>query len=261
MKKIGKIFFALAFVVTALIAVGSVVAGDKENAERFGVIAVTSVAGFGISVQAQASGVFGLQWTRTEETLLQYLADSNRAGSQVFDNFNKGKLRFTDKILYRALLIDGFSGIQKIWDSSLAKAIGITNVDRAKLDKDVTMCVDGILIEYVNSGGAGTDPAAQNGYDSVVTAWPSGIVNGEITILQDGNPLLEDHPAHSCGSAQDSFFAKGVADAYKLKNPFIIEADKAFEVRFNFANAVAAANTDFMKISLFGVATRKRGLV
>lgn len=261
MKKASKIFFALAFVVTAIIAFGSAVAGDKESAERFGVVAVTAVAGFGIAVQAQASGVFGFQWTREEETLLNHLAESGNM--QVYDDFNKGKLRFVDKVLYRSILVDGASGIFRLWDNnnSATKQIGITNVEKAKLDKDTIVCIGGILIEYVNSGGASTDPAAQAGYDSAVTAWPAPLVNSELNIYQDGNPIIENLPTAVCGSPADSFFAKGAADAYKLKNPFILVGDKQFEVRLDLPAAIAPANTDFIKISLFGVGTRKRGLV
>lgn len=258
MKNASKIFFALAFMVTALLTVGSLIAGNEETAERFGVSAIISVAGFGMA-SVTPSGVFGFQWTREEETLLNHLAGTGN--TQVFDDFNKGKLRFVDKVLYRAALVDGASGIYKLWDNLVDKAIGISNVDNAKLDKDTIVCVGGILIEYANSGGAGVDPAAIAGYDSVVTAWPAGLVNSELTILQDGNPLVESLPTSFCGSAADSFFAKGAADAYKLKNPFILEGDKRFEVRLELPAAIAAANTDFIKISLFGVGTRKRGLV
>jgi hypothetical protein len=260
MKNASKIFFALAFVVTALIAVGSFVAGYEETSERFSVTAVIAVAGFGVASAAK-SGVFGFQWTRTEETLLNHLASADKGGTQVFDNFTKGRLRFQDRVIYRALLIDGFSGNQKIWDNTANRLVGITNVHQAKLDKDEILCIDTVLIEAINSGGAGTDPAAQAAYDSVTTAWGAGIANGQLTLKQDNNPLIVDLPGYVCGSAADSMFAKGAADGYKLKNPVILEGDKAFEVWFEFATAVAASNTDFMKVSLFGVSTRKRGLV
>ena len=256
MKRIFSIVFALALVASTAMSFGYYIKGDTENGNKFGTITLVGVTGAALSV---ASASTGLQWTRTEETLLNRLADPKAAGPQVFENYRTGRLRFRDFVLYRALLIDGASSIVKIWDNNVAKAIGVSNVKDAKLDKDTTICIDTILLEYANSGGAGTDPAAIAGYDSVVTSWPAPLVNGELTILQDGNPLLEDHPCFTCGSPADSMFAKGAADGYKLKTPFILEGDKEFEVRLNFAGTVSPANTDFLKISLFGVGTRKRG--
>lgn len=202
----------------------------------------------------------GLQWTRTEETLIEHLR-GDKSDPALAQKYLNRQLRFRDVILYRSILVDGFSGIQKVWDSTVSKAAGVTNVDRAKLDKDVTCCIDTILIGYANSGGAGTDPSNIAGYDYVVTSWPAGLRNAEVTIMQDSNPILEDHPVQSCGSMADSTFGLGRAEGYLLKSPFILEGDKNFEVRINFPQSIAAANTDFIRIDLYGIATRKRGML
>lgn len=202
----------------------------------------------------------GLQWTRTEETLINFLR-GGRVDQSSLNKYLNGEYRFQDYTLYRAILADGFTGIQKIWDSTVSKAVGVTNVDRARLDKDVHICIDTILIGYANSGGAGTDPSNIAGYDHVVTGWPAGLVNAEIQVLQDGNPLTSEISARLCGSMADSTFGVGRAEGYLCKNPFILEGDKPFEVRINFPQSIAAANTDFIRVELLGVGTRKRGMV
>lgn len=260
MKNILVKIWLAAFVLTAVFAVSAGITGNENAAEKAGVMSVVAFAGAGFAAAPKMSeSRLGLQWTRTEETLLDYLSQKSDPGAK--RKFLNGELRFVDKVLYRALQIDGFSGIQKIWDNTVSKSAGVTNVDKAKLDKDVHVCVDSILIEAINTGGSGTT-AILAGYDSVVTSWGAGLACAEITILQDDNVILLDHPTYTCGSPADSQMGKGFADSYKLKTPFIIEGDKTFEVRINFpADPGAATNTDFMRLSLFGVGTRKRGLI
>ena len=253
-----KIWLAV-FVLTAIVAVSAGVEGHKNVAEKAGVMSVVAFAGAGFAATPKMKEGLGLQWTRTEETLLEYLAQKSDPDAK--RKFMDGRLRFVDKVLYRAIQIDGFAGIQKIWDNTVSKAAGTTNVDKAKLDKDVHVCIDSILVEAINTGGSGTTPVLA-GYDSVVTGWGAGLACAEITILQDDNVILLDHPVYTCGSPADSQFGKGFGDSYKLKTPFIIEGDKTFEVRMNFpADPGGATNTDFMRLSLLGVGTRKRGLI
>lgn len=231
----------------------------ENNSDRALVVVLAMVAIPAIhSLRLTTS--LGLQWTRTEETLIEFLRGP-RADKGAAEKYLSREYRFRDYGLYRSLLIDGMNGIQKVWDSTVSKAIGITNVDRARLDKDITICIDTILVGYANSGGAGTDPSNIAGYDHVVTGWVAGLVNAEISIYQDGNPLIDDLPLRLCGSMADSTFGVGRAEGYLLKNPIILEGDKPFEVRVNFPQSIAATNTDFLRIDLLGVGTRKRGMI
>lgn len=260
-KVFSKVFLGLILMSTIALCAG-LANGNDQLKEKASYALVISIAGAGIAVAPKMDMNFGFQWTRTEETLINYLSKGNSAeGNALRGKFLNGEYRFRDYVLYRALLIDGFQGIQRIWDNTISRTTGVCNVEKAKLEKDVTVCIDTILVEYANSGGAGTDPAAITAYDSVVTAWPVGMVQAELHITQDSNPILEYHPLSTCGSPADSQFAKGRADGYALKNPFILEGDKPFEVRIDFPSQIVPTNTDFLKISLFGVGTRKRGMI
>jgi hypothetical protein len=217
----------------------------------FGILAVA-----GSFLSLPSSGL-GLQWTRTEETLINYLR-GGKVEVKTADDYINGKLRFVDYTLYRAILADGFTGIQKIWDTTVSKAIGVTNVDKARLDKDVHICIDTLLIGYANSGGAGTDPSAQAAYDHVVTSWPAALVNAEIQVYQDGVPVTSPISARLCGSMADGTFGVGRGEGYLFKNPFILEGDKPFEVRMEFPGTISVANTDFIRVEMLGVGTRKK---
>lgn len=258
LKSIFCIASLIMFIGATVLSVDASAVGQSKKSNEYGAVALLSLVGAGIAAAPKVSFSLGLQFSRTEETLLEFLKNSDPS---IYDKYGKGQLRFRDYALYKALMIDGFSGIQKIWDSGTSKATGITNVDRAKLDKDVHVCVDRILIQYVNTGGAGTDPKAVTGYDGVVTSWPAGLANGEVNIYQDGNPLLAGHPATLCGSQADSVYAVGFADAYRLSTPFILVGDKDFEITIDFPAAIAPSNTDAMRIFLLGVGTRKRGMM
>lgn len=259
MKKIILIFSLLFFAGSLVATAVHSVKGNTEAAQEAGVVSLLAFASIGIAVAPKQTYTLGLQWTRTEETLLEHLVNKGESSAKI--KFANGQLRFRDYVLYRSLLVDGFSGIQRVWDNTIARATGVTNVDRAKLDKDVTVAIGRIAIQYINTGGAGTNPAAVSGYDGVVTAWPAGLQNAEISIYQDSNPLIERHPVNTCGSQADSQFGVGQADSYSLQTPFVLEGDVPFEVRIDFPDALAAANTEFIKVMLIGVGTRKRGTV
>lgn len=259
MKKIVLIFSLLFFAGSIVAATVHTVKGNTEAAKQSGTVALLAFASAGMASVPKTNVSLGLQWTRVEETLLEHLMNKGDVNAKT--KFASGQLRFVDKVIYRAILIDGFAGIQRVWDNTVARATGITNVDRAKLDKDVHFCVGAISIQYGNSGGAGTDPAAIASYDGVVTGWPAGLINAELSVYQDSNPLLERHPVNTCGSQADSQFGIGAADCYQLKTPFVLEGDVPFEVRVDFPATISPANTDFMKIIFLGVATRKRGTI
>jgi hypothetical protein len=260
-NQVKKLFFIVSLV--ALVAAGTLfayhAATGSAEAEKFGTVAVLSFASLGLAVMPRTTYSLGLQMSRAEETLLDFL--KRKSDPNVFAKYNAGQLRFRDYNIYRAIQVDGLNGIQKIWDTTVAKSTGITNVDYGKLEKDVHMCVDRILIQYVNTGGAGTDPKAVAAFDGVVTGWPAGLANAELYIDQDNNPLISQLPVALCGSQADSQTAVGYWDAYRLTTPFVLEGDKPFEVRIDFPAALSASNTEFLKIMLLGVATRKRGLV
>lgn len=258
MKKLILIFSLLFFVGSIAAATVHTVKGNTEAAKQAGAVALFAFASAGMAVVPKTNYTLGLQWSRTEETLIQHLI--SKGDTQAGNKFAAGQLRFQDKTIYRAVQIDGFLGIQRVWDNTVARSTGITNVDRAKLDKDVHFCVDRIAIQYANLITV-TNPADVAGYTPVVGSWPAGLVNAEISITQDSNPLIERHPTAVCGSGALSQWGFGRIDSFMLQTPFVLEGDIPFEVRVDFPTAIAAANNDFLKIILLGVATRKRGSI
>ena len=151
-NQVKKLFFIVSLV--ALVAAGTLfayhAATGSAEAEKFGTVAVLSFASLGLAVMPRTTYSLGLQMSRAEETLLDFL--KRKSDPNVFAKYNAGQLRFRDYNIYRAIQVDGLNGIQKIWDTTVAKSTGITNVDYGKLEKDVHMCVDRILIQYVNTG-------------------------------------------------------------------------------------------------------------
>lgn len=194
-------------------------------------------------------------FTRVEETLLNYLKNIN---PELAPKYANRELRFRDLDIYVKKQIDGLSGTQKIMDSTSSKAVGLCNLDKGRLDKDTAFAVSHIVIGYANSG-AGTDASAVTTYTSDIGSWPAGLQSGEIEIWQDNN-LVWDGAAKSCGSQADSFLAFG-SEGRKLVAPFVLHPEKQIEIKINFASSIAPANSDFIEIFLFGVSTRKRGMV
>lgn len=258
-----KLFLIVSLALFAYCTVSATVYAATGNTEQM----ENSLAGSGVALFAAAFQLvpettykLGIKFERVEENLLEFLA-GGRVSKDTAEKYASGKLRFKDVALYRNILIDGFTGRQKVWDSTISKAVGTTNVHQAQLDADEHVCIDTIVVQYANSGGAGIDPGAISTWDSVLTSWLAGLQNSEMFITQDDNPILMDLPVSLTGSQADSPYALGRAEGYRVRNPFIIEGGKRFEVSINFPSAIAAANTDFLRIMLLGVGTRKRGLI
>jgi hypothetical protein len=207
-----------------------------------------------VALMQGQSGVSG--FSRVEETLLNYVKQRNPELAPKY--FNR-ELRFKDDTITVRTRVDGFSGTQEVLNASIAKVVGLNNVDKGQLDKDVAFAVSKIKLEYADSGGAViTDPTAVATYTQDVGGWPVALHNAEIEILQDDNILI-NLPAKKCGVHDATIFFEG----FELSNPFILEPEKQIIIRFKLANGqtINAANTEFTEVSLQGVSTRKRGMV
>jgi hypothetical protein len=203
-----------------------------------------------VGLIAGASG-----FTRVEETLLNYVKQRNPELAAKY--FNR-ELRFKDDCIYIRSKVDGLSGTQELLNSSIAKSVGTTNVDKGQLDKDVAFAIDRIKLEYADSGGAGTDLNAVITYTQDVGGWIDAIHNGELEILQDDNILL-NLPCKMLGTHDASVEFEG----YVLRNPIVLEPEKQIIVRLKLANGqtIDGANTEYTEVFLKGISTRKRGMV
>ncbi len=210
----------------------------------------------GLALAVSAPAVVGPNgFTPLQESLLNYLKNIN---PELANKFRNRELRAKDDAIYITRKVDGDSGIIEYLNSTIAKSVGTTNVDKGQLDKDVAFAFDRIKIMYADSGGAGTDLNAITTWTTDVNSWVDALVNGEIEILQDDNILLT-LPCIECGTLDLGLSFEG----YQLHNPVVLDPEKQITIRVKYANGVSmdAANTEYVKVILKGMSTRRRGMV
>ncbi len=208
-----------------------------------------------LAVTAPAVAIGPSGFSPLQEALLNYLKNIN---PELGNKFRNRELRAKDDVIYITRKADTDSGIIEYLNSTIAKSVGTTNVDKGQLDKDVVFAFDRVKIMYADSGGAGTDLNAITTWTTDVNSWVHALCNAEIEILQDDNILLT-LPAIECGTLD-----LGLAfDGYQLHNPIVLDPEKQIVVRIKYANglSVNAANTEYVKILLKGMSTRRRGMV
>lgn len=225
------------------------------------VLAAVALAFFGVpgsegaALALTAPIVSPSGFTPIQEALLAYLKNNNPEMAQKFMN---KQLRAKDDCIYITRKVDADGGIVEYLNSTVAKSVGTTNVDKGQLDKDTAFAFDRIKVLYADSGAAGTDLNAITTWTTDVNSWSAALCNGEVEVLQDDNVLI-NIPAIECGTLD-----LGLAfDGFQLKNPIVLDPEKQIIIRVKYANGltVNAANTEYVKVILGGMSTRRRGNV
>lgn len=216
---------------------------------------VPEAQGLALALTAPGIAMGPSGFSPLQEALLNYLKNIN---PDLANKFRNRELRAKDDVIYITRKVDADAGIIEYLNSTVAKSVGTTNVDKGQLDKDVAFAFDRVKILFADSGGAGTDLNAIITWTSDINSWKAALVNGEVEILQDDNVLLT-LPAIECGTLD-----LGLSfDGFKLHNPIVLDPEKQISIRVKYANGlnVDGANTEYVKITLIGMSTRRRSMV
>lgn len=190
--------------------------------------------------------------------LIEWLEKSGKLSSDTLSKYKSGKLRLVNADFYIAYQISSASaGITIIMNESTTKATGITNIDKGRLPIGVNAAIDRILIGYVTHASE-TDPKALANYDSVVSSWPAGLVNGYLHIKVDGQLVQDPIPTELCGSMADTQAGRGQYESYQLKNPIILPDDKQISLELDLPVASFASNKHHVKVWMLGSKTKQK---
>lgn len=235
----------------------------KKHHLIFGLFAVlvAMVAAFitpnaeGVAFAAMVPAVGGGYLSPVKDALWRYLTNIN---PELASKAGNRELRAKDDSIYITRKVDGDGGIIEYLNSTVAKSVGTTNVDKGQLDKDTAFAFDRIKLLYADSGGSGTDLNAIITWTTDVNGWPAALCNGELEVLQDDNVLIT-LPCIELGTLDLGLAFEG----YVLQNPIVLDPEKQITIRVKYANGltVAGSNTEYVKVVLKGMSTRRRGLV
>ncbi len=180
----------------------------------------------------------------------EFQARMHNLTADLQEGLKKGKKQLVDATLYNVKSISGNKNIRMFEDSD-DKLVGISNVSRAKLEKDEVFLLSGIQLLY----GVGAS-ADRNQSNVGAIGWKElskEIVNGEFTLRAGTQTILDrqstsvfkNHMIETVG-----VHGEGVNGFYKLANPKLIRTQEAIDMFLEWAEP--AESNAFLKVVLFG---------
>jgi hypothetical protein len=249
---------AAMFVCSAYAIADGIADDNMEQVMNATPLALLSIAS---PVVAAKNVKFGLRamgfLSPTADFLLQVLSKTQKVDQNTLQKYQRGELRLVNADFYMAFLITSLSGIQVIMDESTTKATGVTNIDKGRLPKGVNAAIDTIFVGY-DTDASITDVKEFNNYDSVVSSWPAGLVNGHLHIKVDGQLVSDPIPLELCGSMADSQAGRGKFEGYALKTPIFLPEDQQITMEVDLPEASFGSNQHAIKVWMLGSKTKNK---
>ena len=174
------------------------------------------------------------------------------------EGLKSGNKQMVDATIYVTKFVGGKSNVRMFEDSD-DKLIGVSNISKAKLEKNEVFCLSAIQVLF---GTAAADTLDQSNIAPI--EWkeiPAALQNGEFT-LRAGVQTLFDRMSnqifknHNVDTVSATAVVGGVAYGhgeigfYKLANPKLLKTQEALDMFVEWA-AAAPAHT-FVKVVLYG---------
>lgn len=156
------------------------------------------------------------------------------------DGLAQFRLQLADASIFAVKAFSSSTGTVRMFTDADSKAVGVTNLNKARLEKDEWFLITHIRV----TSGVSADPLTA-AYGVV----PAVVANGDFE-LKAGNKYLmpKDTALNVFDTTNMTDIARGV---YKLANPKWIEPGTAIEFNIRVASTTAA-NTN-LKVELMGV--------
>lgn len=211
-----------------------------------------------VNVPATAASASGKEMAAMSSMLTPELQEGLKNGSK----------RMADATIYVVKPINAAKNVRMFEDSD-DKLIGVSNISKAKLEKNEVMCLSAIQVLYGVSKLS--TPSATLSQENVATIdWgelPAAVQSGEFTFRAGGNTMLDRismqvFKNHKVDTVSATAVVGGVAYGqgemgfYKLANPQLIKTQEALDMFVEWA-AAAPANS-FLKVILYGTKLMSR---
>ncbi len=202
-----------------------------------------------VNVPATAASASGKEMAAMTSMLSPELQEGLKSGSK----------QMVDATIYVTKFVGGKSNVRMFEDSD-DKLIGVSNISKAKLEKNEVFCLSAIQVLF---GTAAADTLDQSNIAPI--EWkeiPAALQNGEFTLragvqtLFDrmSNQIFKNHNTDTIQGASAAVggvaYGHGEIGFYKLANPKLLKTQEALDMFVEWA-AAAPAHT-FVKVVLYG---------
>ncbi|HRE97743.1 MAG TPA: hypothetical protein PK637_13320 [Flavobacteriales bacterium] len=164
------------------------------------------------------------------------------------DGLGKGELRLADTVIYSIKAAS--SKTIKMFETQDDKEIGLRNISNAKLPKNQSMLVSGIILLAGVSADATKDKIIATNYDKI-ELFPA-IANGEFSLKANKKQIVPDTSNNLFKTSNLNLVPMGY---YKLSNPRLIQDDVLIELTIELGTMDGIAANTYIFAGLHGTIT------
>lgn len=168
--------------------------------------------------------------------------------SHVKDGLKKGELRLADTIIYS--IKPASSKTIKMFETQDDKEIGLRNISNAKLPKNQSMLVSGIILLAGVSADATKDKIIATNFDKIELI--PAIANGEFSLKSNKKQIVPDTSNNLFKTGNLTLVPMGY---YKLANPRLIHDDVLIELTLELGTMDGIAANTYIFAGLHGTVT------
>lgn len=169
--------------------------------------------------------------------------------AHIKDGLVKGNLRLSDTIIYTIKPISGQKTV-KMFESQDTKEVGLRNIDRGRLPKNMALLVSGIILLQGVAATAGVDDIKSANYAELDDK--GALATGEITLKQNKKSIIADTSLAVFRTANFTMVPRGY---YKLHNPRLIQDDVEIECDIELGSTTGIAANTYFFLGLHGTVT------
>lgn len=165
------------------------------------------------------------------------------------DGLLKGSLRLSDTIIYTIKPVAAQKTV-KMFESQDTKEVGLRNIDRGRLPKNMALLVSGIILLQGVAATAGTDDIKSANYTEIDDK--GALATGEITLKQNKKSIIADTSLAVFRTTDFTVVPRGY---YKLHNPRLIQDDVEIECDIELGTTTGIAANTYLFLGLHGTVT------
>ena len=164
------------------------------------------------------------------------------------DGLKKGELRLADTIIYSIKPVS--SKTIKMFETQDDKEIGLRNVSNAKLPKNQSLLVSGIILLAGVSADASKDKIMSTKFE-LLEEFPA-VMNGEFSLKCNKRQIVPETANRVFATKNFSLVQAGY---FKLANPRLISDDVLIEMTIELGTMDGIANNTYIWAGLHGTVT------
>ena len=169
-------------------------------------------------------------------------------------NWDAGRISFTDAEKYIRKDISLGAGMVDLFEDSVAKEVGTTNISKGRLDDGENLMLERVEVSFDRGTGITTKTADFAPVDNTVD---NALFNGELEIISGGKTIIRI-PLNSFNIPRELGCP---ANGFNLKSPKLIKEKEEIQARIHFPSGIAmtsGSDKDIIEVKFIGTATKIR---